>query len=254
MKWTLTLLFISITLIGCKTQEEIAQGQMVENLNLQVSESQKLTAESTVRMQQLEERMNNITGQVEESGHQRQTSTQNQIKELKDKLVLIEERNKTLNTDVANIKKSLEEQRVYLDKVLKSLTKISKTKAPKKKLSPYDEAMRSYKKGRYKTAKGKLQALLNGKKVKGSKRARVLHNLGMSSYLLKEDDQALIFFSKLFTDYPKSSFNKNGLLFLGKSFKRLNKKEEAKQTLGELISRFPKAKQVTEAKKLLSKL
>lgn len=254
MKWTLTLVFITLTLTGCKTQEEIAQGQMVENLNLQVSESQKLTAEATVRMQQLEERMNNITGQVEESGHQRQTTTQNQIKELKDKLIVIEENNKTLNTDVANIKNSLAEQKEYLDKVLKSLTKISKAKPAKKKSSPYDNAMAAYKRGKYKTAKAQLQDLLNGKKVKGSKRARVLHNLGMSSFILKENDQALIYFSKLFTDYPKSSFNKNGLLFLGKSFKRMNKKEEAKQTLNELISRFPKAKQVGEAKKLLSKL
>lgn len=253
MKWILALFVVAIFFNGCKTQEEIAQGQMVENLNLQVSEAQKLTAEATVRMQQLEERMNSITGQVEESGHQRQTTTQNQIDELKAKLLVIEENNKTLNTDITQIKKSLEDQKVYLDKVLKSLTKISKTK-PKKKLSEYDAAMAAYKKGHYKTAKGMLQELIEKKKVKGSKRARTLHNLGMSLYILKEDDQVLIYFSKLFTDYPKSGYNKNGLLFLGKSFNRLKKKEEAKQTLNELISRFPKAKQAKEAKGILKKL
>ncbi|MBK24475.1 MAG: hypothetical protein CME70_10810 [Halobacteriovorax sp.] len=254
MKWILALFIVTIFLNGCKTQEEIAQGQMVENLNLQVSEAQKLTAEATVRMQQLEERMNSITGQVEESGHQRQTTTQKQIDELKAKLLVVEENNKTLNTDIASIKQSLEEQKAYLDKVLKSLTKISKAKPKKKKLSEYDAAMAAYKKGQYKKAKSMLQELIEKKKVKGSKRARALHNLGMSLYILKEDDQVLIYFSKLFTDYPKSGYNKNGLLFLGKSFQRMKKNEEAKQTLNELISRFPKAKQAKEAKGILKKL
>lgn len=260
MKYFSVLSLTCLLLIGCKTQEEIAQGQMVENLNLQVSEAQKLTAEATVRMQQLEERMNSITGQVEESGHQRQTTTQNQINELKEKLVVIEENNKTLSTDVANIKVSLEEQKKFLDKVLESLNKLSKArtasskKKTTKKASAYDKAMAVYKSGKYKNAKALLQELLDKKKVKGSQRARVLHNLGMSSFILKQDDQALIYFSKLFTDYPKSGYNKNGLLFLGKSFQRMKKKDEAKQTLNELITRFPKAKQAGEAKKLLKKL
>lgn len=252
MKWTILLLLI-VSFNSCKTQEEIAQSQMVETLNLQVSESQKLTADSTVRMQQLEERMNSITGQVEESGHKQQTTVQNQIKELKDKVIVIEENNKNLNTEVAGLRASMDEQKIYLDKVLKSLTKMSSPKSKKKKLSDYDKAMSTYKKGRYKEAKNLLQELLK-KKLSGSKRSRVLHNLGMSSYLLKQDDQVLIYFSKLFTDFPKSGYNKNGLLFLGKSFQRMNKKEEAKQTFGELLTRFPKAKQSSEAKKLLAKL
>lgn len=253
MKWTILLLLI-VSFNSCKTQEEIAQGQMVETLNLQVSESQKLTAEATVRMQQLEERMNSITGQVEESGHQQKMTVQNQIKELKDKLIVVEENNKSLNTEVASLKTSMEEQKAYLDKVLKSLTKMS---APKKKaskkLSDYDKAMATYKRGKYKEAKAELQELLK-QKLSGSKRSRVLHNLGMCSFILKQDDQVLIYFSKLFTDFPKSGYNKNGLLFLGKSFQRMNKKEEAKQTFNELLTRFPKAKQSSEAKKLLAKL
>jgi len=96
--------------------------------------------------------------------------------------------------------------------------------------------------------------LLDKKKIKSNRKARVLHNLGMSSFLLKQNDQALIYFSKLITDYPKSHYNKNGLLFLGKSFKKLNQKEQAKQTFSELVSRFPKSKQTKEAKKILKKL
>jgi TolA-binding protein len=253
MKWTILLLII-VSLNSCKTQEEIAQSQMVETLNLQVSESQKLTADATVRMQSLEERMNNITGQVEESGHQQKMTVQNQIKDLKDKLVVVEENNKSLNTEVTSLKASMAEQKEYLDKVLKSLTKMSSSKSkPSRKLSSYDKAMATYKRGKYKDAKALLQELLK-KKMNGSKRSRVLHNLGMSSYILKQDDQVLIYFSKLFTDFPKSGYNKNGLLFLGKSFQRMNKKEEAKQTFNELLTRFPKAKQSGEAKKLLAKL
>jgi len=111
--------------------------------------------------------------------------------------------------------------------------------------------MGDYKRGRYKSAKSKLADLYNNKLVSGSRKARVIHNLGMIAYMEKDNGAALTYFSTLFTEMPKSGYNKNGLLFLGKTFKRLGQTEEMKQTLNELITRWPKARQVSEAKKLL---
>jgi len=41
---------------------------------------------------------------------------------------------------------------------------------------------------------------------------------------------------------------------MAKAFNRLKRKPESKQTLEELIKRYPKAKQVKEAKAILKKL
>lgn len=70
----------------------------------------------------------------------------------------------------------------------------------------------------------------------------------------KQYDKALVYFSRLFTEHEKTGYNKNGLLFLGRTFDKLGQKEQAKQTLGELIKRFPDAKQVKAAKEMLEKL
>ena len=58
--------------------------------------------------------------------------------------------------------------------------------------------MYDYKKGRYSAAKGKLESLLSGKKVSGTKRARTIHNLGMIAYIQKDNNAALTYFSKAF--------------------------------------------------------
>jgi len=114
--------------------------------------------------------------------------------------------------------------------------------------------MDEYGKGRYAQAKGILLKLLEDKSIKGARKARVIHNLGMIAYMDKEFDKGLVYFSRLFTEFEKSGYNKNGLLYLARSFEKLGQKEQAVQTLNELINRFPDAKQVKNAKEMLNRL
>ena len=76
----------------------------------------------------------------------------------------------------------------------------------------------------------------------------------MIAFMDKQDEKALVYFSKLFTQYPKSPYIRNGLLFLGKTFKRSGQVEEAKETFNQLVSQFPKTRQAKEASKLLKAL
>ncbi len=202
-----------------------------------------------------------LTGQVEDTNHSTKEQLTKEVQLLRDKVILLEEKDKssteTLNMTqkrLTGIEDQLQKQDKYLKKVLATLTGAGAVKKATKKRSAYDSAMYDYKKARYKSAKTKLEALSTNKKIKGSKRARVLHNLGMISFMNKDDNSASAYFGKLFTEFPKSSYNANGLLYLAKSFKRMGQKDQAKQILDELIKRFPKSKRVKEAKALLKKL
>lgn len=256
MKNTLSLsLLVSLLFFAsCKTREDIRREQMVETMNSQLQDGQKLNADFTVRLQTLEESLSNVSGRIEEGQHETQKTLDSRLTEIEGKMAVIEENQKNQDTLLNELKAKTEAQDQYIQEVLGTLKKISGGGKAKKKLSPYRDAMNDYGKGRYKSAKTKLLTLLNGNKVKGGQKARVIHNLGMIAYMDKENDKALAYFSRLFSEFPKTGYNKNGLLFLAKTFKRLNKKEEAKQTLQELISRFPKAKQVSSAKKMLTSL
>jgi TolA-binding protein len=255
MKVTLLLTATILFFASCKTREDIVREKKVETMSTQMQDSQKLNADFTVRLQNLEERLSDVSGKVEEGQHETQQTVDSRIKTLEEKINLIEASQQTQTQTITDLTDKVASQEKYIGEVLGTLKSLSgKGKSRGKKRSAYEDAMYDYKKGRYKSAKTKLSALLSGKSLKSSQKARVIHNMGMISFMNKENDSALSYFSQLFTQYPKSGYNKNGLLFLAKTFKRVGKKEEAKQTLSELVKRWPKASQIKEAKKLLSKL
>ncbi len=70
----------------------------------------------------------------------------------------------------------------------------------------------------------------------------------------KQDEQAQTYFSRLITEHEGAPQVPNGMLMLGKSFRRTKMTSEAKQILEELVKRFPKATQVAEAQKLIAEL
>ncbi|PIK15070.1 tetratricopeptide repeat protein [Halobacteriovorax sp. JY17] len=251
MKWLVLASLLSVT--ACKTQEEIQREQVVDNISIQMVENQKLTAGANVRLQNIEERLGMLTGQVEDSNHNTKEQLTKQVEELKAKITLLEEKDKANDEKLTKIDSQLEQQDKYLQKLLSTLSSKTSSKSSKKE-SPYQEAMSAYSSGNYKKAQALLQALESKSSIKGKQRARVLHNLGMSAYINKNNNDATVFFSKLFTEFPKSNYNANGLLYLSKTLKRLNQSEQAKQTLEELIKRFPNSKKVKEAKSLLAKL
>lgn len=257
MKNSLIPLLALALIFGCKTREDIQREKLVDSMSNQMMDSQKLTADFTVRLQNLEERISTITGKVEEGQHETQKTLDTRLIDLESKINLLEETQKSQQMLIGELKTKTDAQAAYLKEVLDNLKNLSggsKSSKGSSKRSAYQDAMYDYGKGRYDSAKQKLLLLLNGNKVSGGAKARVIHNLGMIAYMDKENDKALAYFSRLFSEYPKTGYNKNGLLFLAKTFKRMNKNAEAKQTLEELISRFPKAKQVKQAEKMLKTL
>lgn len=260
MKWFVILLL----LIGCKTQEEIRREQMVDSMAQQMRQGQNVSANMTVEVAELKKQIMQLQGMIEESGQQNQQSQETRITDLFSRVQVLEEKFTTMKASIDQQSQAIEQlktqvgdQGKYLENLLKTLKNINakpKKAAKAKKASPYQVAMDTYSKGKYQSARNLLAKLANSKSYKGKARARILHNLGMSEHLLKNDENALVYFSKLYAEQPKSAYNANGLLWMAKSFNRLKRKDEAKATLQELMDKFPKSKKVAEAKKLLKSI
>jgi len=246
-------LALLLIVVSCKTREQIAREQMVDSLAVQVGDSQKLSADVTVRLQNLEERISSVNGMVEESTHKSKISTEERFKKIEERMIVIETQNIELNKSLNQLRSESEAQKKYLEDVLSTLGKLSGTSAKKSKAggSDYDEGMALYKRGKYKEAKDILIGLYTGKKVKGNQYARVIHNLGMIEYMDKKNDQAIAYFVQLLNEHSKSSYNRNGMLVLTKTFLRLNKKDEARATAEELAKRYPGSKEADNAAKLV---
>lgn len=249
------LIFSSLVLFSCKTREQIQREQMVDSLAVQVGDSQKLSADVTVRLQSLEERLAQMNGTIEESTHKNKMSTEERFKRYEERMSILENQNAALSQNVTQLQSEAASQKKYLEEVLSTLSKLSGTPSKKgsapKGGSDYDEAMSLYKKGKYKESKSILNDLYSGKKVRGNQMARVVHNLGMIEYMDKKNEEAVSFFVQLLNDYPKSSYNRNGMLVLTKTFLRLKKADEAKATAEELNKRYPGSKESLEAQKLV---
>lgn len=243
------IVVIFLLINGCATKEEIKRRELLKKLAIEMQSGQTNNSNTFVKIQTLEERINLLNGDIEELKH---SSGQSLIKSSN----TLEQRINLLTTDVEEIKKNMELQKTevmnqqkYLKKILASLKKISTPP-----IAPYDLAMKNYKAGKYSKAKQGMLELLNDKQFKGKKRARIIHNLGMISFIKKKYPDALTYFSNLYTKYPKVSYNANGLLYLSKTFKKLKKSVEEEHTLNELISKFPKTNSAKKAKQILKKI
>ena len=232
----------ALLLFSCKTQEQIRQEKLVQNLNSVVKGQSQLSAETTSRIGALEESIAKIRGLIENQNYDTQNNFNQRLEELDQRIRLLEE---SQELTLTRLKKQ--------DRYLKELLSTLKGK-PSKGPSTYQRAMINYKKKYYKSAKKYLLQLFENKKIKGKKRAQVIHHLGMVEYHAKNNKKSLFYFSKLYSSYPKSGFNKNGLLHLAKVFLRMNKKSEARSTLNQLIKQFPKSKSAAAGKEMLKKL
>ena len=164
---------------------------MVDNMALQMVQNQKLSADTTVRIQNLEQKILEVTGSFEEKNHSKDLIITKDIDEIKKKIAIFQELDQNnqsqidnLSNDIEIIKIKLEENKKFMAKVLETLDKLSKTPAPKK-VSPYSRAIKLYRSGRYKKARPILEGLLKNRRIRGNKKARVYHNLGMIAYMDK---------------------------------------------------------------------
>lgn len=220
-------------------------------MSVQMQQNQKLNADAIAKMQEMQDSVLLVQGKFEEY-----SNTKNQeLEAVNQKVLKLEEQNTTLTDEVTKLTAKIEQQEKYIQEVLALLKKKESKKkaaAAAKKRSPYEEGMHLYGKGRYNESRAILEDLYKANKIKGKRRERIIHNLGMISYIQKRNDDAVTYFSTLYTSVPKSVYNANGLVYLARTFKRQGQTEQAVITLEEMLKSFPKSRHVPTAKKLLA--
>lgn len=261
-KTSLLLLPCVFLLTSCfKTAEQIKREEMMDSMAVQMVDNQKLTSDVNQKIQSMEERLANLAGELETTGHNVKSSSEERFKSLEADLKIVKEQFSKLDQNYKVLESSMLEQKQYLEEVLKVLSDLSKAKPEKKgkadkaqKKSPFEEAVAQYRAKDYKAAKPALSELVSKKALKKSEMTDALFFLGMISYDEKNYQDALVYFSKLFTDYPNSVLNANGLLHMARSFAKLKQNEQAEQAYETFIEKYPKSKHLAAAKKELEAL
>ena len=95
MKLLLPLILLFI--FSCKTQEQIRRQQMVDNMAMQMVQNQKLSADTTMRLQNLEQQILETTGKFEEKDHRKEVLIKKILRSLKKQSPFFKSLTKTTN-------------------------------------------------------------------------------------------------------------------------------------------------------------
>ncbi len=252
---TLLLIVSAAILSGCKTQSQIRREQQLENLTRQVSEGQRVAADRTIQISEMQERINQLQGALEEQGYAEEIQRQESLTDIRTKIDSLEKTQKTILDELEQNRNQMNSQRAYLDQVLETLRQISEGDPITNQSTDavYNEGLRHYRATRYEESRPYFMELIS-RGVEGQTLAHAYHNLAMVEYIGERNENAIVYFGRLFTEFPDSGYNRNGLLFLAKTFERTGQKAQARQTLQQLINRFPEANRINDAKKMLERL
>jgi TolA-binding protein len=257
MKKTLLLICILLLTSCFKSTEDLKREKLVSQLDMQMQQSQKIMANLTVKVKDFEQSVATVGGQVESIEHKQSGSIEQKLSkinalvdELKARIQGLENKIEAQDKDIATVNIKLTEQRGYVKKVTKTLGSLAKSSSYKPVLK---KALRYVNKKKWKNAKSKLEELL-AEKLTAADRNKVYHGLGVVAYNQKKYESAIVYFSKVYTKWPRSSLSPSSLLYIAKSFQAQGKKDEATQIFQEVSNIYPKSRQSRVAKDKLKKL
>lgn len=249
----MTLLALPLLLSSCfKTAEEI---RIEKQRDTQIKQSSQMVAELTLQVSDLQTKLANTTGQIEEVEHNSKTKTEETtmtftqtIASLSEQVKILTQENEQNKVKLASLEKDFESQKKYIKSVNRTLGKIA---GPTKKSSSnkLKSAHKAFEKNHQKKAIALYLEVLNEGKINARQRNHVRYNLGLLYYWRKDYGNSLTYFSKIYTKYPKSSWASKCLLYIARSFKGQKKLAEANATYSELIAKYPKSSSAKKAKK-----
>ncbi len=254
------LCFLIFSFYGCKTSEDIAREKRFEEMSVQVVEHQKQLADNNIKTQEIENRLNQIYGQFEELQHEEKQAIMEKEKERLRTLTEVTERLKIMEDKVEDLESKLQAQNDFIGTVTGALKEIkggkleSLQKANKKNDSLYYSAKKAFDNKKFAEAKDKFTQLLATPNTSAVRMVRAWHALGIINFQDKNYNDAMVFFSKIYAQYPKSSRAPSSLLYIAKSFIATDQKADAKGSLNQVINQYPKTSEAKEARSLLKDL
>ncbi len=253
----LSVLLLLILSTACiKTADQVNREKRFEAMTENMKDSQGLLADVVNQMKDMQSQLDKMNGRLEELEHKNKQVDPQAIQKMNENLTLLQTQQQSDTESLSKIQAELKEQRGFLEKVTASLASMgsgsekprasSKKKSAKAELS---DALGLVKEGKYSDAKAELESLIDAEGLSPGDNNKIMHGLGRIEYYTKNYEKALVYFSKIYTKYPKASLAPNSLLYIAKSLKKLGKKDEAKEAFTRVAEDYPGSKESAEAKK-----
>lgn len=237
-----------------KTAEQVQREKRFESMNEQMKDSQGLVADLLAQMKDMQSQLNKMNGRIEEIEHRQQQVNPENINKMTETLNVMKAKQDADSTALMQIQAELKDQRAFMEKVTQSLAAAKEAPKPAKKKSAkadLADALEMIKDDKYDSARSELEALIEHPDLTPGDHNKVLHGLGKVEYYTGNSDKALVYFSKIYTRFPKASLAPSSLLFIGRSLSKMGKKDEAKEAFAKVIEDYKGSKEANEAKKEL---
>lgn len=251
----INVLFLLTLSSACiKTADQVNREKRFESMSAQMSDSQSLVANMVSQMKDIQSQLDSMNGRLEELEHRQGKVSPDAIKTMEENLAFIKNKQEADSAQLLAIQTELKEQRAFIEKVTESLNNLGKANAPSKKKSTKEEmieALALVKSNKYAEARKELETMIDHKDLNAADQNKVLHGLGRVEYYTRNYEKALVYFSKIFTKYPRSSLAPSSLLFIGRSLEKTGKKDEAKEAYAKVTEDYPTSSAAKEAKKEL---
>lgn len=246
------LLILSTACI--KTAEQVNREKRFEAMSENMKDSQGLLADAVAQMKDMQAQLDKLNGRVEELEHRNKQLDPQQVSKMNESLTLLQTQQQSSSEQLTQIQAELKEQRAFLEKVTASLSSMGseKPKASSKKKSAKAElsdALDLVKENKYTEARSALEGLIDADGLTAGDNNKIMHGLGRVEYYTKNYEKALVYFSKIYTKFPKASLAPSSLLFIARSLDKLGKKAEAKEAFTRCAEDYPGSAEAAEAKK-----
>ncbi|WP_408099164.1 tetratricopeptide repeat protein [Peredibacter sp. HCB2-198] len=254
----LSIVVLATLFTSCiKTADQVNREKRFDNMSEQLKDSQGLMADMVGQLKDMQKQLDQMNGKIEELEH-KQGQANPETAKLTESVNLMKTQQETEAAQLLQIQNELKEQRTFIEKVTASIAAMSeKEKAPsktsKKKSarSELDQGLQLIKENKYAEARTELEALIDHNDLTPGDHNKVMHGLGKVEYYTGNHEKALVYFSKIYTKYPKASLAPSSLLFIGRSLNKMGKKDEAKQAFAKVVEDYKGTKEANEAKKEL---
>jgi TolA-binding protein len=250
----LGFVFVLLLTVSCiKTAEQVQREKRIESMSEQMRDSQGLVADMVSQMKDMQTQLDKLNGRLEELEHKNKQLDPAAVAKMNENMNLIKTQQETDSAQLAQIQAELKEQRAFIEKVTASLSSGKAAPAAQKKSAKSElaRALDLVRANEYGEARTELEALIDHPDLTPGDHNKVLHGLGKVEYYTKNFEKGLVYFSKIYTKYPKASLAPSSLLFIGRCLEKLGKKDEASEAFKKVIEDYPGSKEAKDAKKEL---
>lgn len=247
----LSLALLMLVSTACiKTADQVNRERRYDE---QLRDSQGLVADLVGQVKELRGQVDRLNGRIEELEHRQSQVNPENLKKMDESLALIKTQQETESGQLLAIQNELKEQRAFLEKVTASISSMKEAPRSKKKSvkEELNSGLANIKADKYGEARSDLEPLIDHKDLTPGEQNKVLHGLGKVEYYTGNNEKALVYFSKVFTKYPKSSLAPSCLHFIGRTLKKMGKKDEAREAFAKVVEDYPNSKEAKDAKKEL---